>query len=174
MRLASKKPRLSNLAEYERNYLLGMLDLFENGILIRHKNLKSKTRYRYTPIQMLKNTLAYFRVSIENGQPLTISGIAVFNGMKRDDFYNHIYHNKNRDPAFDFLDECVDFVEMYIEYTGQKKQNPAFQIFWLKNRGWKDKIEIEASTNQAALTEDERESAQKRLAAFSEVVENRG
>ena len=68
-----------------------------------------------------------------------------------------------------FLKDCVEFVENYIEFTGQKKQNPAFNIFWLKNRGWKDKFEIEASSTQGALTEEEREEAQRRIKQFSEI-----
>ena len=57
---------------------------------------------------------------------------------------------------------------MYNEYAAQKKQNPAAPIFILKNFGWADKFEIEASQTQGALTDTERTEAQKRISEFSE------
>lgn len=171
----AKSPAFTKIEKRDRDYLLGMLDEFEATVGPKvDPNAKVDGKYRYTPIQMYRNCVAYFRASLEAMQPLTKMGIALYNGLRKDDFYEMTNASRGRemDPAFGFLKDCVDFVEMYIEYTGQKKQNPAFQIFWLKNRGWKDKFEIEATANQGALTDEEREVMQKRLKGFSEIKNN--
>lgn len=113
----------------------------------------------------------YLKVSIESLQPLTITGIALFSGASRDMLLNVSARSTKKNPIpgeFSFLKEVVGFVEMYNEYAVHKKQNPAGPIFILKNFGWKDKIEIEASSTQGALSEQEREETQKRLQGFSE------
>jgi hypothetical protein len=157
--------------DVEREYLLKMLDVFEKRMSTydiseeKPKNNRRGEPCKYTPRQVFDNIMAYFRISIMYDQPLTKSGIASFNNMDRD------WIDANRlkviDPAFSFINDCLDFVEFYMEYTGQKKHNPAFQIFWLKNRGWVDKIELSTSTS-GALTDAERKEAQKRISQFSE------
>lgn len=162
----TKNSAFTPLQKIERDYLLSEFKLFEEAVKLmvtpemrfpaKHK------KYRYTPQQMLDNILLYFRRSLELGQPLTLRGIGLFCGIKKSDFSAFINKPEFQDiPEFDFIHASVEFVEMYIEFTGQKKQNPAFAIFWLKNRGWKDKFEID-STN-SGMTDDERREAQARI-----------
>jgi len=154
----------------DMRYFLNAFDALESVLrpTISKSIIPHRTRkYRYRPIQMFDNTIAYFRTTLEAGQPLTKTGIALFNQISRQDLDEYSGPN-NKVPELGFMKDLVSFVEMYVEYTGQKKQNPAFQIFWLKNRGWSDKLEIEAKSTMGSLTDEERELAQKRLQNFSE------
>jgi hypothetical protein len=121
---------------------------------------------------MWTNIKSFFDLTIEYGQPLTITGMALFAGMDREYLNNMALHGRSGDSTLPkelyFLMDCRKFVENYNEFAAHKKQNPAGPIFILKNFGWKDKFEIEASSTQGALTEQEREAAQKRIQAFSE------
>jgi len=142
---------------------MGLAEEFENA---------SSTMKRYTPKQMFNRSVAYMRATIKNKQPLTITGLGLFMGMNRNDFFD-VLHNKNhlKNPGMQFLFDFATFVEMYDEYAAHVKQNPAGPIFILKNFGWKDKFEIEASSTQGALTPEERESARRRMANFAELPE---
>lgn len=125
--------------------------------------------HRYTPRRMFDNAVAYMRVTIAACQPLTITGLGMFMGIHRKEFFTLLNDTKMRDkPEYGFMYDFADFIEMYNEYAAHIKQNPAGPIFILKNFGWKDKFEIEASSTMGALTDEEREVAQQRLAAFSE------
>ena len=176
--IAEKKPSLTRQGNFTRiekrdtGYLLAMFDAFEKSIrpTVNTKaaiNMEINPGLRYTPIQMFNNIMIYFRASLENCQPITLNGIALFNGMNKYDLWDFIKTHK-KEPNYAFLEACIGFVEMYVEFMGQKKQNPAFNIFWLKNRGWSDRVEIEATAKSGALTDEEREAAQKRIATFSE------
>jgi hypothetical protein len=162
-------PSNTKLDFVEIQTLLKSLDVFEASLRpeISHDIIPHTTNaYKYTPIQIFNNTMAYFRSTLEAGQPLTKMGITMFNRLDRTILYpSEIGKLPNE---LSFLKDCVDFVEMYMEYTANKRSNPAFNIFWLKNRGWVDKFEISASSTQGALTEEEREAAKKRIQSFSE------
>jgi hypothetical protein len=124
---------------------------------------------RYTPRRMFDNAVAYMRVTIAACQPLTITGLGMFMGIHRKEFFMLLNNTKIREmPEYGFMYDFADFIEMYNEYAAHIKQNPAGPIFILKNFGWKDKFEIEASSTMGALTDEEREVAQRRLATFSE------
>ena len=161
---------LTRLGKADRKYLGGMFEVLRNTVepTIVEGPAKAKTKpYKYTPREMWNNIAKYFEVSIEYGQPLTITGMGVFNGINRKDLFD-IIHSKTLAREFYFLKECASFVEMYNEYAVHKKQNPAGPIFVLKNFGWKDKFEIEASANDGSLSEEERAAAQKRISKFTE------
>lgn len=129
--------------------------------------VKSATNvYRYTPLQMWNNIKRYFELTIQYGQPLTITGMCMFNGLD---------HVKMRAGAieelpepFHFLKDCREFVMAYNEYAAHRKMNPAGPIFILKNFGWKDKQEVELSATQGAITAEERAENQRRIANFTE------
>lgn len=123
--------------------------------------------YRYSPKQMYDNVMKYFEVTIMMGNPLTLSGMARFLGMTTVDLFN-FRKNENLHKAYDFIHDCVGFVEMHYELALNKKQNPAGSIFALKNIGWRDKLEIDAKLTPGALTDEERAAQQRRLAKFSE------
>jgi len=129
-----------------------------------------KCMNRYTPKQMFDNSVAYIRLTIKAKQPLTICGLGMFMGIRRADFFDMLHHAKGvkESPFMNFLFDFANFIEMYDEYAAHQKQNPAGPIFILKNFGWKDKFEIEASQTQGALTPEEREAARRRMAGFTE------
>jgi hypothetical protein len=171
--IAKKKTKqpggLTKLEERDKEYLLQTLDAFEKAVIPTiDPEVKGLTNSKYKPIEMATIIMQYFRFCITGGMAITISGIGIYLGMNKTEFQNKC-NNPEKDPNMAFLQKCVYFVEMYMEYTAQRKQNPAFQIFWLKNRGWVDKLEISAGSTQGALTDKEREDAQRRIAEFSEV-----
>jgi hypothetical protein len=166
----NSKGGLTKMEERDKECLLETLDAFEvsllSGIDPKAKGLTNSER---TPLEMATIIMQYFRFCITNGMAITISGIGIYLGMDKDEFQKKCANKNPKDPNMSFLQKCVYFVEMYMEYTAQRKQNPAFQIFWLKNRGWVDKLEISASSTQGALSDEEREAAQKRISQFSEI-----
>lgn len=174
MEFASKK-RVNNIYKFvkmeerDKLYLSGMLEILIAQIepLVPDGEVPYKTKeFRHTPRQLWENIKKYFQITIEMGQPLTISGIVALCGLSKKYFFNEPKISVPKEYAF--LEECKKFVEMYNEFAAHKKMNPAGPIFILKNFGWKDKIDITAST-PGALTEEERAAAQKRLAEFSEI-----
>lgn len=162
-------PSKVSLTDLEREYLLNMLEIFrariEPSLAPEVPNVTDT--FKYTPPQLFNAVYAYFKTSIAYGQPLTLNGITSFCQIDK----NYLTPaNQGKIPKeFGFLFDCMDFVEFFMEFSGQKKQNPAFQIFWLKNRGWKDTFSVESVT-PGALTDDERRLAQDRLANFSEQI----
>lgn len=164
----SKSPSLVKMAATDREYLRGMFEVFKAVIepKIVEGEVHTTRKFRYTPRQMWENTKKYFEVTIEYGQPLAVMGIATFNGVAREDLIGSAVEKLPKE--YHFLIECAKFVELYNEYAAHRKQNPAGPIFILKNFGWKDKFEIEASTNPGALSESERAEAQKRIGNFTE------
>lgn len=164
------KGGLTKMEERDKEYLLNILDSFESSVLSGiDPEAKGLTDRKYRPYDMAKTILEGFRFCINGGMAITISSMGIYLGMDKDGFQKACANKNPIDPNMQFLQKCVYFVEMYMEYTAQRKQNPAFQIFWLKNRGWVDKLEISASATQGALTDAEREAAQKRISQFSEV-----
>ena len=161
-------PSLVKMAATDREYLRGMFEVFKSAVEpnIVEGEVHTTRKFRYTPRQMWENTKKYFEVTIEYGQPLTVMGIATFNGVERNDLM--ISAITNLPKEYHFLLDCAKFVETYNEYAAHRKQNPAGPIFILKNFGWKDKFEIEASSNPGALSETERADAQRRIGNFSE------
>lgn len=155
----------------DKDYLLGMFEVLSMSVEANlHRGpapYEGKGRkMRYTPEQMWHNIKMYVKATVERGQPLTLSMMCLFNGLHRDDFSPS--RVKEMPEQYHFLFDCAQFVEAYNEYAAHKKQNPAGPIFILKNFGWKDKFEIEASSTAGALSEAERAEAQKRIAEFSE------
>jgi hypothetical protein len=116
---------------------------------------------------MWNNIKKYFEVTIAYGQPLTVGGIAVFNGMDQKNLMTSDKRNEIPEE-YQFLLQCIKFVEMYNEYAAHRKQNPAGPIFILKNFGWKDTQTHEVNAVGGALTEDERTAAQQRISNFTE------
>lgn len=166
-----KKPKakLKGIRLEDKIYLSLLFDSFQAMCENQYEfsDRKIKETHRYSPVQLWRNTVAYFRVTIDSGQPLTLSGLAMFNGYSRKQLFNFM-HTQSLPEEFYFLFEAAKFVEMYNEYAAHKKQNPAGPIFILKNFGWTDKIQVESTSTDAALTPDERSDQQKRIDNFSE------
>lgn len=162
---------MTNIQRRDRNYLMSIFQVLRRNIkgtvpLKTPKHVTNKPRY--TPIQMYRNVMKYMEVTIEAGQPLTITAMALFMGINKSAFFTTLNHRGFPLPDYQFMYDCADFIESYNEYSAHRKMNPAGPIFILKNFGWKDKFEVEASSTKGALTEEERENAQKRIAGFSE------
>ena len=168
----NNNPAKISLTDLEREYLLNMLEVFRNKIepTLAPEVPHITDVFRYTPPQLFNAVYSYFKGAITYGQPLTINGITSFCQINKN--YLTPANQQKIPKEYGFLFDCLDFVEFFMEFSGQKKQNPAFQIFWLKNRGWKDTFSVESVT-PGALTDEERELAQKRLASFSEVIKDK-
>jgi len=147
-----------------------MLSHYEDMDIPKKLESAPKCMRRYTPKQMFDMCVAYIRLTIKVKQPLTITGLGMFMGIRRPDFFQILHEQKGvaESPFMNFLYDFANFIEMYDEYAAHQKQNPAGPIFILKNFGWKDKFEIEASQTQGALTPEEREEARRRMAGFTE------
>jgi len=168
--VVSKLPTLSKVAKLDREYLMNMYSIFEATVsptVPEEFPQDINLRNRFEPAFMWNNINAYFKASLIAGQPLTISGMAMFSGIPLHTIHD-MSHRKNLHPAYHFVLYCRQFLEMYNEYQVHKKQNPAGAIFVLKNFGWKDKIEMETTLTVGALSEVERTEAQKRMQNFSE------
>lgn len=126
-------------------------------------------KLRYTPRQMYDSCAQYIKITIEAQQPLTASGMALFLGINRRGLFDVLHKTRRKEfPEYAFVYDFAAFIEMYNEYAAHRKQNPAGPIFIMKNFGWKDKMEIEATATEGALTDEERAEAQKRIKNFSE------
>lgn len=161
--------RFTPSQQNDRDYLMGFLKVFRSGLSeVSDQPVKPPKGHNptFTPRQMCDNILQYFETALEAGQPITLLGTRALCHIDKDFLYDTL---KGKHPEYQFLRPLHDFIEFYNEYALHKKQNPAGPIFILKNFGWKDKFEIEASSTQGALTEEERELAQKRIQAFSEI-----
>lgn len=178
-------PLLTKLEKRDADYLRAAFEIFDARVRAKLKNTSVKDTIneendnpfstRLTPMETYELIYNYFKGCLDHAQPMTLTGIALFAGITKESFQDIIHEDMKNpksvysSPAWSFLADCVSFVEMYIEFTGQKKGNPVFNIFWLKNRGWKDTFDIRATSPNGALTEGERELAQKRIQSFSEI-----
>ena len=75
---------------------------------------------------------------------VTITGLAIHLNTSRETLINY----EARDEFFDTIKKAKDRVEHAYEMRGLKVGN-AFDIFRLKNMGWKDKQEVESSGSLA-------------------------
>ena len=160
---------LKGIQKADRDYLMSLFLMLKESFRGKVTNELQHTekKFRYTPRQMYHNAMKYMKVTIEAGQPLTITAMGLFMGIRASQFFDML-RTRHLPPAYRFVYDCADFIESYNEWAAHRKQNPAGPIFILKNFGWRDKMEIEASAKKGALTEREREEAQKRLSQFSE------
>lgn len=149
-------------------YFLNLLHDFDQAIRPTvDVNAVVHANNRYTPIQLYEVLLSYLHNCIKKGRNMTINHMAWYARMERERFRDLI-NGKIEDKNYDFVQDFAAFMTGHIEYRAQDKQNPAFHIFWLKQRGWKDKQEIELSATQGALTAEERAANQRRIANFTE------
>jgi len=169
--ITATQNRVAALKDPDFSYLYQVFDAMKARYeelpdsLIEFDNKK----LRYTPKKMMSNATTFVEATLGAKQPLTITGLGLFMGMHRKQLFNLLNAESMKgDPRFEFIYDFCDFIEMYNEYAAHKKQNPAGPIFILKNFGWKDKFEIEASRTEGALTEAERALAQKRVNGITE------
>jgi len=140
---------------------------YEGKVPNYHPPQGEGTFRRYTPRKMFENLCKFVEFTLQAKQPLTITGMGLFMGIRRKDMFR-VLHTRVLHKSYHFIYDFASFCEMYCEFSAQKRQNPAGPIFILKNFGWVDKIEIEATSIEGAFTEVERKEAQKRISNFSE------
>ena len=177
MAIGQKKNRISpKLNTTDNEYIRSMfyeLVACHKDVGIPDVKPKGQEGRRYTPLQMFNNCVRYMEATIKASQPLTITGVGLFMGLRREGLFEILskkIQTLHQYPEYAFIFDFADFVEMYNEFAAHKKQNPAGPIFILKNFGWKDKFEVEASSTMGALTDAERQEAQLRISKFSESI----
>ena len=169
--VTNKQNRVAALKDPDFSYLYQIFDAMVNRYeTLPDKEVEFENKFlRYTPKKMMENATTFIEATLGAKQPLTITGLGLFLGMHRKQLFNLLNSDTiKEDKRFEFIYDFCDFIEMYNEYAAHRKQNPAGPIFILKNFGWKDKFEIEASSTQGALTEAERALAQKRVSGIAE------
>ena len=102
--------------------------------------------YQDTPtdIKRLENNIdAYFQKIIDDPKITpTISGFALHLGFAdRHSIYDYISKDYK---CSNIIKKAVTKIEVYWE-SRLAGNNPTGSIFWLKNRGWADKQEVESS-----------------------------
>lgn len=167
-----KNPHISYTQQEDREHFLEVFLAFkaslESTIKVGEADYKTD-KFKYTPRQMFDNIMTYWESAIRKGQPVTVMGTLLVCRLSKDLWYDILNEKSDKYKDFEFMKAAHDFVEYHYEYSLNKRLNPAGSIFALKNLGWKDKLEIEASATKGALTEEERQLAQKRIQQFSEM-----
>lgn len=83
--------------------------------------------------------MEYFYQQEAEGQPLTISGLAVALDTSRETLMDY----QNKDTFTDTVKRLKGICEAYAEKHMFVGKNPAGAIFALKNYGWRDQQQIE-------------------------------
>lgn len=94
---------------------------------------------KFESVQVLKEKVEQYFTDTEMAEQ-TITGLAIHLATSRETLCNY----ENRDEFFDTIKNAKDRIEHAYEMRGLKVGN-AFDIFRLKNMGWKDKQETEHS-----------------------------
>ncbi len=109
-----------------------------------------------TPEDLEKKCLEYFEYCIENNEKRTITGLTLFVGFSSRKSWDHYEEKK------EFL-HIVKRAKLTVENSYEMSAT-TFDMFALKNMGWKDKQEIEQTVqNLAPLTKKEIEDADKKI-----------
>ncbi len=109
------------------------------------------------PIILHDKCIEYFESCIETPEKATITGLALFLGFCSRGTLNEY---AKKDKFSDIIKRAMLTVENSYETSGN-----TFDIFALKNMGWKDKTEVEATNTNlnTDLDDKEREEAIKRV-----------
>lgn len=95
-----------------------------------------------TPEDLQNKVDEYFKLIDESGKPPTASGLARFCGfLSRQSIYD--YAELSEEFSYT-VKEALLRIEEFAE-SRLYSQSPTGAIFWLKNKGWKDRSEIEHS-----------------------------
>lgn len=115
-----------------------------------------------SPEDMERDFSRYIEDCKTEGKLPNIAGFCCFCGITRETFYAY-----RRDYAefFDTTKKIEQTLEEVSIQAGSQARNPAFMIFYLKNKfGWADKQEISASIAQNSVpSEAELEQKLKKL-----------
>ena len=100
-----------------------------------------------TPQELEQRCIKYFQECVDKEEKATITGLALYLGFSS---RQSIYDYKEKKDFSYILKRATLAVENAYETNGT-----AFDMFALKNMGWKDKQEIENTNMNLNLTEDE-------------------
>lgn len=122
---------------------------------------------RYYPDELLEKFEEYCRSCKESGKLINITGFALFAEVHRDTVYNYFEDER----YFDTRKIIETRIEEEAIQMGLEKRNPAFMIFYLKNKcGWRDKRETELAgpgggpiQTQSQMSDEELEAKIKQL-----------
>lgn len=105
-----------------------------------------------SPEELLERAYEYFDETLEKGQPITITGLAMALDTSRETLMD--YEEKRGDQFSD----AVKKVKLVCENYAERKlfgSNPTGAIFALKNYGWKDKQEIDLDDSEMEKTRND-------------------
>lgn len=98
------------------------------------------------PEDLEKKCSEYFNHCIENHEKATITGLTLFVGFSSraswDDY-------KKRSKSFSYI---VKRAKLTVEWS-YEQSGTTFDMFCLKNMGWKDKTEVDHSNNGGSFEE---------------------
>lgn len=100
---------------------------------------------KYTNVEEIEELIEeYFRLKDAQGDPYTITGLAIALGMSRQQLIEYQARDEFHDAIKTARERCHEYAEKYL-YSGKAV---AGAIFSLKNNyGWKDKTEVENNIN---------------------------
>jgi len=100
--------------------------------------MPAKGDFKYNKAEILKISERYFRKCERDGEPLTVTGLAIALDTTR----KMMMEWENREDLGNTIKKIKARVEHYVEkMTMSGKIAPAVGIFSLKNFGWTDKQE---------------------------------
>lgn len=132
------------------------------------KRSKGQPR-KYTPDALLKAWDDYYYAQIEAGQLPTQIGFIVALNINQDTFYNYM--------TMGDYSECKKRIDAMLEAAtiklGMEARNPAFIIFYLKNKfGWSDKNDDQPQANVNILNLSNLSLAELQKLAAGEAIED--
>jgi hypothetical protein len=148
--------------QLEANNFLYVDDNFDKRSSVTSKGGRP---YMYSPAEIRELMIKYFRNCIEHYQPFTISGLCLQLGITREGMQK-MKKSPNKEIG-DIIKKGRYIVEFYYEYSAQMVPNPSFQIFVLKNMGWRDKQFVETRAG-VGISDEDIAKAMKRMDNFSE------
>lgn len=90
--------------------------------------------YLYSPREMGKQMVIYFRNCIESDQPFMVTGLCVQIGISRRGLWR--LEKSSNDEFVHIIEKGKQIVELYLEIQSHSLPNPKLPIFILKNMGW--------------------------------------
>ncbi|GEM_PF-5778524 len=93
--------------------------------------------YKNSPKELAEGGIGYLKSNIENGRPITISGLSLVLNTSRRQLINlqrgRPDGKNNYDESFsNVVSTLKDFVGYYYEIMGERAKNPYFYIFALR------------------------------------------
>jgi predicted transcriptional regulator len=90
--------------------------------------------YLFSPSEISKKTIEYFRYCVDSEQPFMVTGLCLYIGISRRGLLK--LEKSSNERFVPIIEKGKQFIESYLEMQCHSKQNPAVSIFILKNMGW--------------------------------------